>query len=36
MVTLHNVIDIRTGKHHSVVRVKPNQVKWFVPEEEEE
>lgn len=33
MVTLYNVIDTRTNKFHSVVRVKENKVKWFVPAE---
>lgn len=30
MITLYNVTDVRTGKHHSTVRVKKNQVRWFV------
>ena len=32
MVTLYNVIDIRTGQHYSVVRVKANKARWFVPD----
>ena len=36
MVTLYNVIDIRTGQFHSVAKVKPRNVKWFIPAEEEE
>lgn len=35
MITLYNVVDIRNGKHHSIVRVKANQAKWFVPDTEE-
>lgn len=33
-IRLENVIDIRTEKFHSVVIVKENQAKWFVPAEE--
>ena len=36
MVTLYNVIDTRTGKFHSEVRVKQRMVRFFVPAEEEE
>lgn len=35
MVTLYNVIDTRTGKLHSEVRVKQRMVRVFVPAEEE-
>ncbi len=35
MITLHNVIDIRTGQHYSEVRVKASKAKWFVPAEEQ-
>ena len=31
MITLYDVIDIRTGLYHSVAKVKPRNVKWFVP-----
>ena len=34
MVTLYNVMDTRTGQHYSVVRVKENKARWFVPVEE--
>ena len=34
MVTLHNVVDIRTGKFHSVVIVKQRNAKYFVEAEE--
>ena len=30
MVTLYNVIDIRTGQFHSVAVVKPRNVKYFI------
>lgn len=32
MVTLYNVIDTRTGKFHSEVRVKQRMVRFFVKE----
>jgi len=32
--TLYNVIDIRDGRHYSVVKVKAAKAKWFVPAEE--
>lgn len=35
-VTLYNVMDIRSGKVHSVVKVKQQYVKWFVPAEVDE
>lgn len=35
-VTLTNVIDIRTDKFHSVVKVKERNAHWFVPAETEE
>lgn len=35
MVTIYNVIDTRTGKFHSEVRVKQRMVRFFVPAEEE-
>ena len=31
MVMLYNVIDTRTGKFHSEVRVKQRMVRFFVP-----
>jgi hypothetical protein len=34
MITLHDVYDIRTGKFHSVVRIKPHNTKWFVTVDE--
>lgn len=34
MVTLYNVVDIRTGQFHSVVVVKKRNAKWFVPFDE--
>jgi hypothetical protein len=34
MVTLYDVVDIRTGKFHSVVVVKERTAKWFVKVEE--
>lgn len=36
MITLYNVIDIRTGQFHSVAVVKARNAKWFVPAEEQE
>ena len=33
MVTIYNVIDTRTGKFHSEVRVKHRMVRFFVPAE---
>lgn len=33
MITLYNVMDIRTGKVYSEVRVKARLAKWFVPAE---
>lgn len=33
MITLYNVMDIRTGNIYSVVRVKESKAKWFVPVE---
>ena len=33
MVTLENVIDVRTGKFHSIVKVKARLAKYFVPAE---
>lgn len=34
-VILYNVIDTRTGLHHSVAVVKQKNARWFVPEAEE-
>lgn len=31
MITLNNVIDIRTGKLHSIVFVKARLAKFFIP-----
>ena len=36
MVTLHNVIDTRTGKFHSEVIVKQRMARFFVPAEGED
>lgn len=33
MITLHDVMDTRTGNVYSVVKVKANKAKWFVPVE---
>lgn len=30
MITLENVIDIRTGNYYSVAIVKERNAKWFV------
>ena len=35
MVTLYNVIDIRTGQFHSVAIVKKRNAKWLRPAEED-
>lgn len=35
MVTLRNVIDIRTGNVYSVVKVKENKARYFTPVEPE-
>ena len=35
MVTLHNVIDTRTGNYYSVAIVKAKNAKWFIPFVEE-
>lgn len=35
MITLYNVIDIRTGLFHSVAIVKQRNEKYFVPAESE-
>ena len=34
MITLHNVMDVRTGVFYSVAVVRPQNVKWFVEVEE--
>ena len=34
-ITLYNVVDIRTNKFHSVVKVKARDAKYFVPYEDE-
>lgn len=36
MVTLHNVIDTRTGQFHSVAVVKERNVKYFVKADDAE
>ena len=36
MITLYDVIDTRTGKHHSIVRVKAYMARWFVPAAQED
>lgn len=33
-ITLYDVIDTRTEKHHSVVVVKEKDVRWFIPANE--
>lgn len=33
MVTLRNVIDIRTGNRHSIAVVQAKNVRWYVPAE---
>ena len=33
MVTLHNVIDTRTGQFYSIAVVSRRNAKWFVPVE---
>ena len=35
IVELKNVIDVRTNKHYSVVRVNEKKAKWFIPADEE-
>lgn len=35
-ITLHNVIDTRSGNYYSVVVVKERNAKWFIPAEEGE
>lgn len=35
MVTLHNVIDTRTGQFHSVAVVKEKNAKYFTEAEDE-
>ncbi len=36
MVTLRNVVDIRDNRYYSIVIVKKNKAKWFVPANAEE
>lgn len=36
LVTLYNVVDIRTRKFHSMVIVDKRFAKWFVPAEDAE
>ena len=36
MITLYDVIDTRTGKYHSIVKVKERLAKYFVPATEQE
>ena len=36
MVVLHNVIDIRNGAHYSIVRIKENKARFFIPAPSEE
>lgn len=36
MITLYDVVDIRTGRYHSVVMVKEKDAKYFVPVNEYE
>ena len=35
MVRLYDVIDTRTGLHHSVAIVREQDARWFVSAEEE-
>lgn len=35
MVTLRNVIDVRTNKLHSIARVKDKDVKYFLPADDD-
>lgn len=35
MVTLYDVVDIRTGQYYSVAIVKRRNAKWFVKAETE-
>ena len=34
MVTLYNVIDTRTGKHHSIAIVSEKKAKYFISAEQ--
>ena len=34
MITLRNVVDIRSGQYHSIVIVKARNARYFVPAEE--
>ena len=36
MITLRNVIDIRTNRFHSIAIVSERNAKWFIPEVVEE
>lgn len=36
MITLHNVMDIRTGNTYTIVKVKASKARWFVPASEVE
>ena len=35
MITLYNVIDIRTGQRYSIVCIKESKAKFFIPVPEE-
>lgn len=35
MITLRDVVDIRTGQFYSIVKVKQRNARWFVPAETE-
>ncbi len=34
MITLYNVIDIRTGKHHSVANISKRLERFFISAED--
>ena len=34
MVKMKNVVDVRNGQYYKVAFVKPQNVRFFVPEEE--
>ena len=36
MIKLYDVVDIRDGRYYSVVIIKKNKAKWFIPYVEEE
>lgn len=34
MVILHNVTDVRDGRHYSEVRVNEKKARYFIPDED--